>query len=118
MPRRLLAALAALALAVQAGGALAAFADEPDACSCPRRNGKHECRCPDCAQHRHQASGRCSLGGCSESGEQLLAPAPLASLPVLEPAQPPLPRPTLPAPLVPWPPRAPSREVPTPPPLA
>jgi len=121
MQRRILAALAAFALATQVVGALAAFAqaDEEESCACPMRGKDHHCNCPDCAQHRSNQEGHCSIGCCSSGSAMLgLASPERPFLPALAISETLLPPSETPRGLTPVPQLAPARDVPTPPPLA
>ena len=118
MPRPLVAALAALALALQATAAIAAFAQAPAGCCCARRAKNHHCACPECARHRHLEDGCASLGGCAPDSTTVLpAPASRPFLPSALALLPPLPRAVAPADGGPAPPGLIAPEVPTPPPL-
>ncbi len=117
MRRRLLALLATLGLALQASSALAALALEPHACACPMNGKDHHCGCAECARDRHQAEGCPSLGCCSHASPEvaLAGQEPFFPRGDARTAAPVRPSPSFPA--LPAPPLAPSRDVPTPPPL-
>ena len=121
MPRSLAAALAALALAVQATPAVAAFVEREHDCCCTRgtdqHRREHRCGCTDCARRSQQAQGCPSLGGCPPDTAPVLPLDPQTLL--LPPAAqtPPAQRPLSPHDAGPAPPRSLASEVPTPPPL-
>jgi hypothetical protein len=82
------------------------------------RGKGHHCDCADCARHRCDETGQCSLGGCSSAAALLVVAAPAGPfLPAPAAASSARPaRSGAPA-LLPIPLRAPARDVPTPPPL-
>ena len=116
--RRLLSALAAVALASQAMAALTVLAEAPHVCCCPRRGTGHHCDCPDCAEHRSEQAGQSSVGCCGGGGGPMLLSSPLGPfLPALQRSEPATPLAAAPEAAPALPPRAPARDVPTPPPL-
>ena len=121
MPRSVAAAVAALALALQATPAVAAFVEREHDCCCTRGTDEHRrvhrCGCTDCVRRSQQAQGCPSIGGCPPDTAPVLPLDPQTIL--LGPASgaPPAPRPLAPLDAGPAPPRGLAREVPTPPPL-
>jgi hypothetical protein len=121
MPRTAAAALAALALALQATPAVAAFVEREHDCCCTRGTDEHRrvhrCGCTDCARRSQQERGCPSIGGCAPDPAPALPLDPQTMLLPTAAPQPPAPRPLLPRDAGPAPPRGPASEVPTPPPL-
>jgi hypothetical protein len=121
MPRSLAAALAALALLVQATPAVAAFVEREHDCCCTRgtdqHRREHRCGCTDCSRRAQQAQGCPSLGGCAPDAAPVLPLDPQTILLPASDAREPAPRSPPPHDAGPAPPRGLSREVPTPPPL-
>ncbi len=114
---RVLGALGAWLLAVQALGLPLVLGEPPEACCCAHKSKDQKCGCRVCTHQRQMEAGQSALQSCAPDGTP-------DAVPPLAPFFPPAPvavqtRPVAPRPQQ-EPPRAPpdfSPDVPTPPPL-